>query len=231
MAGAKTVVLVHGAWHGGWCWDSVSRRLDAMGITNVVVENPSVAQAPADLAADGDNLARVLDAIDGPVLLVGHSYGGAVITDAGAHPNVDHLVYITAFALDEGESLMENNLSGGEGLKLVDVLDFDGDLIHLDAEGAVDFFYNDCDASTVAEAMPKLQSMSLAAMAGAPRKIAWREKPATYVVCSEDRVLPVALQRSNAQRVDGPTLELSTGHSPFLSRPDELAALIAELSA
>jgi pimeloyl-ACP methyl ester carboxylesterase len=226
----RTVVLVHGAWHGAWCWDLLSRRLDAHGITNVAVDNPSVARAPADLAADGDNLTRVLDAVEGPVLLVGHSYGGAVITDAGAHSNIEHLLYVTAFALDDGESLMENNLSGGGEMRLGEALNFDAEVIGIDVDRAAEFCFHDCDPLIAADAASKLRPMSLAAMQGTPREIAWRSKPATYVVCTEDRVLPVALQQSNAKRI-GSSVEMASSHSPFLSRPDDLAALIVELSA
>src|SRR5436305_3712872 len=104
MAADATVVLVHGAWHGAWCWDKVVRELDAAGVTNVTVENPSVAEAPSSLTDDVVNVHRVLDAIAGPVVLVGHSYGGAVVTGAGTHDAVRHVAYLTAFALDDGES-------------------------------------------------------------------------------------------------------------------------------
>ena len=101
-----TVVLVHGAWMGAWCWDAVTQQLDAAGVANVALENPSVAHAPSDLHADADNVMQAIDEIGGPVVLVGHSYGGAVVTDAGIHPNVEHIVYLTAFALDDGESVI-----------------------------------------------------------------------------------------------------------------------------
>ena len=88
---AATVVLVHGAWHGAWCWDLVVRRLDDAGVANVVVDNPSVMLLKSSLHDDADNVLQTLDEIDGPVVLVGHSYGGAVVTDAGVHPGVEHL--------------------------------------------------------------------------------------------------------------------------------------------
>src|SRR4051794_33952324 len=150
MANPATVVLVHGAWHGTWCWDAVTRRLDAAGVPNIAVDNPSVTwpsveRAPAGLDEDADNVRRVLDGIDGPVVLVGHSYGGAVITDAGTHDRVQHLVYVTAFTLDDGESVMQNDLQGGEGAtELVEALRFDGDAVTLEPEGAIAAFYHDC---------------------------------------------------------------------------------------
>ena len=225
----RTVVLVHGAWHGAWCWAPLERELDALGIPHVTVDNPSVAGAPADLAADADNVLRTLDMIDGPVLLVGHSYGGAVITDAGVHPKVEHLVYISAFVLDAGESVMDNKLTGGEGMRLGEGISFDGDVLGFDASRAVEFFFHDCSETDADAAVARLRPMSLAAMGGVPRAIAWRERPATYIVCTDDRALPVALQRSNAKRVAN-SVELDASHSPFLSQPAATAAILAELA-
>ena len=176
----------------------------------------------SDLAADGDNLRAALDAIDGPVLLVGHSYGGAVISDAGAHPNVEHLVYLTAFPLDTGESVMRERARGWRGHELAEAMQFDGDIVTVDPARSVEFFYHDCAPEVAAAAAARLRPMSMAAMAGVTRAVAWREKPATYIVCTDDRAIPVALQRSGAARA-GEVLEMPTSHSPFLSRPDELA--------
>ena len=224
-----TIMFVHGAWHGSWCWDAVRSRLDAGGIATAAVENPSVANAPSDLHADGDNLRAALDAIGGPVLLVGHSYGGAVITDAGAHPAVRRLVYLTAFALDAGESVMQNELSGGEDIQLGAAMQFDGDVVTFAPARVTEFFYHDCAPDVAAAAGAQLRPMSLAAMGGVPRTVAWRVRPSTYVVCTDDRAIPVALQQSCAARL-GDVVELPTSHSPFLSRPDDLARLLAELA-
>src|SRR5436853_7049381 len=111
----STVVLVHGAWHGAWCWADVIARLDAAGQPSVAVDLPSVSSASATLADDVACVRAALDAVDGEALLVGHSYGGVVVTDAGRHPAVAHLAYVTAFALEPGESANENPLTGGEG--------------------------------------------------------------------------------------------------------------------
>ena len=86
------MVLVHGAWHGAWCWEDVRQRLEDAGVPCVAVDNPSVVRAPSTLADDADNVTNTLDAIGGPVVLVGHSYGGAVVTDAGVHPLVEPVV-------------------------------------------------------------------------------------------------------------------------------------------
>jgi pimeloyl-ACP methyl ester carboxylesterase len=226
---AATVVLVHGAWHGAWCWNAVGERLTAAGVPWATVDNPSVAKAPSTLVDDGDNVTRLLDEIGAPVVLVGHSYGGAVITDAGAHANVRELVYLSSFALDAGETLNENGLTGGEAMTLPEALRFDGDVVSLDPERVVDLFFHDCAPDVAAAAAAQLAPMSIAAMGGVPRAVAWREKPATYVVCTDDRALPVPLQQSNAARI-GTTVEMAASHSPFLSRPDDVAALLVSLS-
>jgi pimeloyl-ACP methyl ester carboxylesterase len=207
----------------------LARRLEEARVHYVAVENPSVAHVPSDLAADSANLTRALDAGSGPVLLVGHSYGGAVVTDGGAHPNVEHIVYLTAFPLEVGESVMENSLTGGEETTLPEALVFDGDVVSVDPARVVDLFYHDCFDDVAASAAAQVRPMSMSAFAGTATRAAWRERPATFVLCSEDRVLPVALQRSCASRLHN-VVEMPTSHSPFLSRPDELAALLVELS-
>ena len=225
-----TIMLVHGAWHGSWCWAPVRKALDANGIATAVVDNPSVAKPGSGLHADSDNLRAALDALDGPVVLVGHSYGGAVISDAGTHPNVQRLVYLTAFPLDAGESAMENGLTGGGDMKLPEALEFDGDMITVEPARVVELFFHDCAPDVAAAAAARLRPMSIAAMAGMARAAAWREKPASYIVCTDDRALPVALQYSAAARV-GEVFEMPTSHSPFLSQPDDLARLLAGFTA
>jgi pimeloyl-ACP methyl ester carboxylesterase len=225
---ATTVMFVHGAWHGSWCWDAVRERLEAGGVPTAAVDNPSVTTAGADLAADGDNLRAALDAVGGPILLVGHSYGGAVVSDAGAHPNVEHLAYLSAFPLDAGESVMQNAIEGGDDLELAKAISIDGDTVSVDPARQVELFYHDCAPECALAAAARLVPMSLAAMAGTARAAAWREKPSTYIVCTDDRALPVALQQSAAART-GAVIDMPTSHSPFLSRPDELAAILTAL--
>ncbi len=220
---------MHGAWHGAWCWDKVVARLDAAGIASVAVENPSVAEAPSTLTDDVANVQRVLDAIEGPVVLVGHSYGGAVVTGAGGHDAVAHVVYLTAFALDDGESVMQNALTGGEGVKLTEAMEFDGDLVSCNPLRATEFFYHDCTPDDASAAVARLKPMAIAAMAEPVAAVAWRVKPASYVLCTDDRAVPVALQRSNAARV-GNVSEMPTSHSPFVSQPALVSELLVELA-
>jgi pimeloyl-ACP methyl ester carboxylesterase len=223
---SKTAVLVHGAWHGAWCWELVVPKLAARGIDAVTVDLPSVQRRHATVADDADEVRRAIDAIGGPVVLVGHSYGGAVVTDAGAHPDVEHIVYLTAFALDDGESVSSNALLGGESMRLVEALRFEADVSTVDPDRATDFFFHDCSPDIATAAVARLRPMSLDAMRSAPRAVAWRNKPATYIVCTDDRGVPVELQRSAAGRCAA-VIEIPTSHSPFLSQPELLADTLA----
>jgi len=228
---SRTVVLVHGAWHGAWCWERVFPLLDAASVPLVAVDLPSVAYADATIHDDAAYVRGALDAVNGEVVLVGHSYGGGVITEAGVHPNVAHLVYLSAFVLDVGESAQENTLEGGDGPSdLLPAIAFGDSVLTIKPEGAVAAFYHDCTPDDAQAAIERLRPESLAALAGKVEAAAWREKPATYVVCTDDRALPVALQRSNAARV-ATSIDWPTSHSPFFSRPELVADLLIDLSS
>ena len=227
----RTVVLVHGAWHGAWCWERVVPLLDAGGVPVVAVDLASVSSSGASLHDDAACVRTALDALDGDAVLLGHSYGGAVISEAGTHDAVAHLVYLTAFALDVGESTQQNTLTGGDGPSdLGAALQVGDGVLTIDPENALPAFYHDCAADVASAAIERLRPQSLTALAGSVDAAAWREKPATYVVCADDRALPVPLQRSNAARI-GDSVDWPTSHSPFLSRPDLVADLLVELSA
>jgi pimeloyl-ACP methyl ester carboxylesterase len=227
----STVVLVHGAWHGAWCWEPVVARLGAAGRRSVAVDLPSVSSTTATLADDVACVHAALDALDGDALLVGHSYGGVVVTDAGTHPAVAHIAYLTAFALEPGESAGENSLKGGEaGSALDDAIQVAEGALTIDAELAIPAFFHDCTEAVARDAAARLRPMSLSALQGKVGRAAWREKPATYAVCTDDRAIPVALQRSIAARI-GNTVNWPTSHSPFLSRPDLVTELLLELSS
>jgi pimeloyl-ACP methyl ester carboxylesterase len=230
MSERAAIVLVHGAWMGSWCWDDVRARLRNAEIVATAVDNPSVTVPGSDLRADVDNVLAALDATPGPVVLVGHSYGGAVVSDAAAHPNVVHTVFITAFPLEVGESVASNALTGGEASKLAEALVFDGDTISVDRAQAVPAFFHDCADADAQAARDRLRPMSAAAMAGTVNTAGWRQKPSTYVICTEDHVLPTALQRSAASRVER-VIDIPSSHSPFLSRPDDVARIIVGVAA
>ena len=228
-----TVVLVHGAWHGAWCWEPVVDLLAAAGIPVVALDLPGhgTSSAPlTDLHGHGDAVREALDAIEGPVILVGHSYGGAAITDAGTHSAVVHLVYLTAFALDAHESVITNDLAGGEHAELASAIELHADAtLTVDPVRAGDIFYADCDPALIPGFVARLVPEGGAGFGQQPRAVAWRERPSTYVVCSEDRALAPELQRNLAVRC-ATTVEWPTSHSPFVSRPELVADLLADLA-
>ena len=235
-------MLVHGAWHGAWCWERVIALLRSTGVNVVAVDLPGHGADPGpllDLHGDATRVRQILDGLDGPAILVGHSYGGAVITDAGAHPAVSHLVYVCALALDAGETCAsaatsEPDAAGishegrpnlGDGL-IVD----DHGAVTLDPTVAASCLYNDCDAATVAWALDQLGPHPMAALQQSPASIAWQSKPSTYVVCSNDMAIHPDLQRILAGRCTT-SVEWESDHSPFLSRPEALADLLEGLSS
>ena len=234
-----TAVLVHGAWHGAWCFDRLMPLLAAAKVPAVAVDLPGHGADPgpfADLHGDADRVRAVLDTIDGDVVLLGHSYGGAVITEAGAHPAVCHLVYLCALALDDGESCAAAAVEETSGLShegrpsLADgwVQHADGTTT-LTAEGAAACLYHDCDPATAAWAIARLGPQPMANLGQAPAAVAWRDRPSSYVVCSEDQAIHPGLQRVLARRCTA-TYEWATGHSPFANQPALLRALLADLT-
>ena len=218
-----TVVLVHGAWHGAWSWSALSAELAQRSIAHVTVELPSVGDASADLSDDVAALIAAVSGVEGRLVLVGHSYGGVVITQAAAElDTVDRLVYVAAFLPDAGESLLDQVDYGplewivpaGEGL------------LGVEPGREVDLFYADVEPSVAADAVSRLRPQAAASFAQPVTTASWRDVPATYVVCTGDRCIPPAAQRRWAEQVQE-FLELESGHSPFLSQPAELADVLA----
>jgi len=224
----NTVVLVHGAWHGAWCWEKVTPLLDEAGVGWSAVELPHTSFED-DVAAT----CKAIDGTAGPVVLCGHSYGGAVITEAGHEPNVERLVYLAAFACDEGESPASTAPDAGvpsTDLANAFVIDEDTGTIAVDEASAPAVLFHDCAPEDVEAALGRLRPMQLACLAtplGAP---AWQDKPSTYVVCTEDRAVHPELQRIMAKRCTD-SVEWPTAHSPFLNRPDLVADLLRDLAA
>ena len=229
------VIFVHGALvhDGAWWWHRMVGPLAALGFDTRAVELPSCvappvppAQTLGDMRADADAVRAELDREDGPVVLVGHSYGGMVMTDAAAgHENVGHLVYVTSVMPDPGETMAD---LGGEPGPWMDPRPDDGTM-GIRAELMPDAFMQDCDEEAVAGALERLTRQPLSVFGQAPRAIAWREKPSTYVVCGQDRATPPGAQRRHAKRA-GRVVEVPTGHHPMLSHPGLLAQTISDAS-
>lgn len=189
-----------------------------------------------DLFSDVARVREALDKFNGDVVLVGHSYGGAVITETGLHPAVQHLVYLAAFALNAGESCVsvaadvEPGLISYEGRPILGAgFIMSSGVITLDPSSAAVCLYNDCDAETVAWALDRLGPQPLITLQGAPKHAAWRVKPSTYVVCGDDMAVHPDLQRIIGRRCSS-VIEGPTDHSPFLCRPDLVAGLMVDLA-
>ena len=233
---ARPIVLVHGAWHGSWCWARLVPLLDDAGVDVTAVDLPSRGNAAGTLADDAAHVRAVLDGSGGDVVLVGHSYGGAVITEGGAHPAVGDLVYLAAFALDKGESCMaaamEEAAAAGvshEGRPQPAVISGPDGLTTFEPASAAECLYNTCDDETTAWALSRLVGQPMATLNGAPSVVAWREKPATYAVCTSDMIVHPHLQQLLAKRCSS-SVEWPTDHSPFLCRPDLVAELLVNLA-
>ncbi len=216
-----TAVLVHGAWADGSSWRRVIRLLLEKGIDVVAVQNPTTS-----LADDVDATKRVLDAIKGPVVLVGHSWGGTVITQAGNSANVKALVYVAAFAPDAGQSTGDQVGAHEAPPGLSGVTDIGNGKLMMSVESWI---------SNVAQDLPESEARLLAAVQtplGLPTfndkvtQTAWSDRPTFYVVSNEDRAVSVELQRQLAVKMKAKTTELQASHMSLLSAPAALAEVI-----
>lgn len=221
-----TVVLVHGAWADGSSWQRVIPILLEKGVPVVAVQNPT-----SSLIDDVAATKVALDAIDGPIVLVGHSWGGAVITEAGNDDKVKALVYVAAFAPGDGETVgdLVGRYPSPPGLaKISD--DGKGNL-KLSAEGWVEDVGQDlpeAEARLLAVLQPPLPSSTFGEKI---TQAAWKSRPNWYVVSTEDRVVSVELERACAASMKATTTELKSSHLSLLSRPEEVAAVILDAVA
>jgi pimeloyl-ACP methyl ester carboxylesterase len=222
MTSTPTLVLVHGAWHGPWAWDRLAGQLADVQVRTVAL--PSSGPDPAalgDLYADAEAVRSVVAGIDGPVVVCAHSYGGAPVTEGVAGlGNVVGLVYLCAFQLDVGDSLL--SAVGGTPPDWWDVHEAEG---YIDALRPREIFYGDVDDATADASIARLGHQSLTAKRQPLTRAAWHTVPSTYVVCEQDAAIPVFAQEAMAARAKR-VLHLPASHSPFLSRPAELADLL-----
>jgi pimeloyl-ACP methyl ester carboxylesterase len=226
MADAPTIILVHGAWHGSWGWEHVAGPLRERGFEVTAVDLASHGPDPGDLYDDVEVVRRAIAAVDGPVVVVAHSYGGVPTTEATAGAsNVAHIVYLTAFMLDEGESLLATVGSVAPDWWIVAD---DGRTVTVDHSEAI--FYNACAPELAADAAARLEPQSIPSFDQPVRAVGWRDVPTTYVICDQDAAIPVFAQEQMSQRA-GDVRRLAADHSPFLMVPDEVVALIAEIAS
>ena len=218
---APTVIIVHGAWADATSWREVIALLQANGLSVVAVHHPLSA-----LADDVDAVTRAINLRPSPVVLVGHGYGGTVITQAGNHRRVAALVFIAACAPDIGEAMGDAG-NDGPSPALINRIEVDaGGFLYLPQAVVLEFLAHD---------LPRVEAMVLAAVQPPIRasalldrvtEAAWRTKPSWYVVTDEDRIISPALQREIATRIGARLFFQRAGHVPFLSKPKETADAI-----
>ena len=216
-----TVVLVHGAWADGSTWSRLIPLLQDRGVNVVAVQNPLTS-----LADDIATTRRALDNIDGPVVLVGWSYGGAVITEAGLDDKVQALVYIAAFALSDGMSVNDaaKDYPTPSGFSHVQA-DKNG-FLTLTLEGVQQHLAQDVAPAQTSVIFATQHPTQATNFDGKPAAAAWTEKPSWYVISAQDRMLQPALQAAMAQKIGASTTTLDAGHAPHISRPSDVAAVI-----
>jgi pimeloyl-ACP methyl ester carboxylesterase len=221
MSGPGTVVLVHGGFVDGSGWQEVYRLLKDDGYSVSIVQNPTLS-----LEGDADATKRVVDAQNEPVILVGHSYGGAVITEAGNDPNVAALVYIAAFVPDKGESV--NTLIGGFPTDVPGppILPPQDGFLLLDREKFHDSFAGDVDAELAAFMADSQVPWGVDALGGTITEAAWRSKPSWYLLTTEDRMIPPPAQREMSARAGSTVEEAAGSHAIYVSQPAAVADLV-----
>lgn len=222
----RNVVLVHGGFVDGSGWEGVYKALRKDGYTVAVVQNPTISLAD-DVAATK----RIIAAQDGPVILVGHSYGGVVITEAGNDEKVAALVYIAAFAPDKGESVAALIKDPPPGAPVPPILPPQDGFLFLDKGKFRASFAADVTVETAAFMADSQVPWGVEALSGAITQPAWKMKPSWYLVATEDRMIPPDAQRAMARRAGSTVVEVRGSHAVYVSQPGAVAALIATASA
>ena len=223
MSELPAIVLVHGGFVDGSGWEDVYKSLKKDGYAVGIVQNPTLSLAD-DVAVTRHTIA----AQGKPVVLVGHSYGGAVITEAGNDPKVAGLVYIAAFAPDKGESVASLIKDPPPGAPIPPILPPQAGFLFLDASKFAASFAADVPKDK-ADFMAQSQvPWGLEALNGAVTQPAWRTKPSWYLVATDDKMIPPEAQRSMSKRAGSTVVEVKGSHAIYVSRPDAVAALIEQ---
>jgi pimeloyl-ACP methyl ester carboxylesterase len=219
---ARNVVLVHGLFADGSCWSEVIARLQSAGLNATAVQNPLTTLPDAVASAQ-----RVLARQDGPTVLVGHSFSGMIVTEAGMHPNVSALVYVAARAPDAGEdytALAKKYPTPPASAGII----FDGDEGRLSEEAFLRDFAGDLPEAKAKVLYAVQEPFQKALLTGRTTQAAWRSKPSFYAVSTEDRTINPDLERFMAKRMGAKTIEVKSSHVSLISHPDEITGLIME---
>jgi len=219
----RNIILVHGGFVDGSGWEDVYKELKKEGYTVSIVQNPTIS-----LTDDVAVTRRAIAALEGPVILVGHSYGGAVITEAGNDPRVAGLVYITAFALDKGESVSSLLKDPPPGASAPPILPPEDGFLMLDKQKFAAAFAGDVNPEVASFMADSQVPWGLDALSGAITQAAWRAKPSWYLVTTEDQMIPPDAQRMMSKRAGSTAVEVKASHSVYVSQPQAVAHLIEQ---
>lgn len=242
---ARPVLLVHGAFHGAWCWAGLQAELDRRGVPSFAIDLPghgASAEPLTDLHGDAEAVSRALERIGSDVVLVGHSYGGAVISQADLGGRVSRLVYLAALAPDVGEdpagvmAAFPAPARSGEGER-PEPSAASGPLFVRQPDGTLGadpalgprVFYNTCTPLEQAAALARLCTQKASTFKQPTTRANWRDVPSTYIRCLQDKAVPLGGQDQQAARCTN-VVDIDTDHSPFLCAPGPLADLIAPLA-
>jgi pimeloyl-ACP methyl ester carboxylesterase len=218
---SATIVLVHGGFVDGAGWEGVYNILKKDGYNVSIVQNPTTSLAD-DVAATRQIIAQA----KGSVVLVGHSYGGVVITEAGNDPKVSKLVYITAFAADTGESVASLIKDPAPGAPVPPILPPQDGYLFLDRTKFAESFAADVEAEKAAFMADSQVPWGLAALEGTVTQAAWRKKPSWYLVATDDRMIPPPAQQFMAKRAGATVVESKGSHAIYVSKPEVVASII-----
>ncbi|MGD0699789.1 MAG: alpha/beta hydrolase [Trebonia sp.] len=219
----RNIVLVHGAFADGSGWQGVYDLLTADGYRVAVVQNPTLS-----LAGDVTATRQILDGLGGPAVLVGHSYGGAVITEAGNHPNVAALAYIAAYVPDQGESLSTLIAEAPADVPAPPILPPKDGLLFLDRDRFAAAFAADVPQKLAAFMADSQVGFGIDALNAAISEPAWRAKPSWYLLTTNDRMIPPPSQRVMSERAKATVTETPANHAVYVSHPAVVAAVITQ---
>lgn len=223
---ARNVVLVHGGFVDGSGWQGVYNILRKKGYSVTIVQNPTTS-----LADDVAFTKRAIAQQDGPVILVGHSYGGVVVSEAGTDPKVKAVVYIAAFAPDQGESVSSLIANPPPGAAVPPILPPVDGFLALDKAKFAASFAADVDADTAALMADSQVPWGVVALAGAVTNPAWKVKPSFYLVAGDDHMIPPPAQRQMAKRAGSTVVETKGSHAVYVSKPGVVAEIIEKAAA